>query len=69
MALLFFLMPWFNYNGRPALIFDIFSLRFYFFNYVFWPQDFFLFAIFGIMAILLLFTVTVYSGRIWCGFF
>ncbi len=68
MAFLFFLIPWLTYNGRPAIIFDLFLLRFYFFNYIFWPQDFYVFAILGVMSILLLFTVTVYSGRLWCGF-
>ncbi|HFL8819307.1 MAG TPA: cytochrome c oxidase accessory protein CcoG [Candidatus Azoamicus sp. OHIO2] len=67
-AIIFFITPWINYKARQAIIFDISFIRFYFFKFVFWAQDFVFFAILGIILILLLFTVTVYVGRIWCGF-
>ncbi len=67
-ALSFFLIPWLSYHGRQAVMFDILTIRFYFFKYVFWPQDFILFAIFVMMCILGLFTITVFVGRVWCGF-
>lgn len=68
MALIFFLSPWFNYNGRQALIFDLKIIKIYFFKYVIWPQDFIFLAILIIILVLLLFAITVYVGRVWCGF-
>lgn len=67
-AILFFIIPWMTYKAKQAIIFDISTMRFYFFKFVFWPQDFVFFAILGIILILLLFAVTVYVGRVWCGF-
>lgn len=67
--LLFFIIPWINLNNRQIFLFDIATARLYFFNLIFWPEDFSLLAIFLIICIFLLFAVTVYAGRIWCGFF
>lgn len=65
---MFFLLPWISCNGLQAFLFDLSCTKFYFFGTVFWPQDFFLFAIFCVIAIFTLFFFTVYAGRIWCGF-
>lgn len=67
-ALSFFAMPWIGWKGKQAILFDISYSRLYFFNLTFWPQDFVLLAIFLILVVLLLFAVTVYAGRVWCGF-
>lgn len=64
----FFLIPWISWNKSQAFLFDVSNIKLYIFGKIFWPEDFFLFAIFFIILILLLFTVTVYTGRIWCGF-
>ena len=68
MVLIFFIIPWLQYDGRNALIFNLSSIRFYFFKLIFWPQDFIFFAILLIVLVLFLFGMTVYNGRIWCGF-
>lgn len=68
MTLTFFILPWIQYNKTQAFLFDLSCTRFYLFGSIFWPQDFILFAIICIIAILSLFLITVYSGRIWCGF-
>ncbi|HIH2762630.1 MAG TPA: cytochrome c oxidase accessory protein CcoG [Candidatus Azoamicus sp. MARI] len=68
MTLTFFILPWISYNGKQAFLFDISCTRFYFFGSIFWPQDFILLALISIIAILSLFLITVYAGRIWCGF-
>lgn len=68
-ALLFFLLPWINWNNHQAFLFDIIFNRFYIFGSVFWPQDFILIAFICIFCVISLFAITVYSGRIWCGFF
>lgn len=67
-ALSFFVLPWISWKGKQAFIFDIVYNRLYILNLTFWPQDFILLAIFLILIVLLLFTVTVYAGRVWCGF-
>lgn len=64
----FFIMPWITWNGSQAFLFDVVTARLYFLGKIFWPEDFFLFAIFFIILVLLLFAVTVYAGRLWCGF-
>lgn len=67
-ALTFFILPWITCGGKQAFLFDLSCTRFYFFGSIFWPQDFILLAIVCIIAILTLFVITVYAGRIWCGF-
>ena len=36
----FYGLPWLNWNGRQALLFDLASRRFYIFGLVLYPQDF-----------------------------
>lgn len=67
-GILFFLIPLITYDKRHILLFDIKNIRLYCLKYIIWPQDFFLIAIFLVFSILLLFAVTVYLGRVWCGF-
>lgn len=64
----FFLLPWFTIDDRPALLFDLDEGRFHIFWMTFWPQDGILLAWLLIIAAFLLFTATVWAGRIWCGF-
>lgn len=64
----FFILPWINFSNRQAFLFDIEFNRFYVFGSVFWPQDFILIALFLIFCVIALFAVTLYSGRVWCGF-
>ena len=64
----FFLIPWFNIDGRQAVWFDLPSRKFHVFAITFWPQDFMLLAWALIISAFALFTVTVLVGRVWCGF-
>ena len=64
----FLVMPWFRWNGHQAILFDVMSARFYIFGATFMPQDFYFFAFCFMIAAMLLFMVTVYAGRIWCGY-
>ncbi len=64
----FLVLPWFQYDGRQLLWFDLPSRKFYVFTVTFWPQDFMLLAWALIIAAFALFTVTVMVGRVWCGF-
>ena len=65
---IFFILPFINYQGRQAILFDVTEQQFFFFNLTLWPQDFTLLAWFFMAAAFALFFVTVYWGRVWCGF-
>tara|TARA_R110002167_G_scaffold305579_1_gene509832 strand:+ start:129909 stop:131372 length:1464 start_codon:yes stop_codon:yes gene_type:complete len=65
---IFFLIPFINYQGRQAILFDVTEQQFFFFNITLWPQDFTVLAWFFMAAAFALFFVTVYWGRVWCGF-
>ena len=66
--LAFYGLPWLNWNGRQALLFDLTTRKFYIFGVVLWPQDFIYLAALLIIAAYLLFLVTAIAGRVWCGF-
>ncbi|MBT1443647.1 cytochrome c oxidase accessory protein CcoG [Shewanella sp. JM162201] len=68
LILLFLLIPFIDWNGRQAILFDIASQQFYLFGLSFWPQDFTVLAWIFIAAAFGLFFVTQFWGRIWCGF-
>lgn len=64
----YFLLPWCNWGGRQAVLFDIPARQFHIFGLTFWPQDFPLLAWLLIIAAFGLFTATVWAGRVWCGY-
>jgi cytochrome c oxidase accessory protein FixG len=65
---IFFLLPWVNWDGRQALLFDLPDHRFYIFWWTFLPQDFVFLSWLLIISALSLFAVTVFAGRVWCGY-
>ncbi len=65
---LFLLLPWLRYNDRQAIWFDVLSQHYYVFGLTFLTQDFFFVAAFAMIAAFTLFVVTVYAGRVWCGY-
>ena len=64
----YFLLPWLNWGGRQAILFDIPNRQFFIFNLTFWPQDFPLLAWLLVIAAFSLFAVTTWAGRVWCGY-
>ncbi|MES2319192.1 MAG: cytochrome c oxidase accessory protein CcoG [Pseudomonadota bacterium] len=66
--LVFYGMPWLNWNGRQAILFALGARKFYIFGMVLWPQDFIFLAALLIICAYLLFLVTAVAGRVWCGF-
>lgn len=64
----YFLLPWLTWGDRPAVLFDLPARKFHIFFITFWPQDFPLLAWLLIIAAFALFTVTVFAGRVWCGY-
>jgi cytochrome c oxidase accessory protein FixG len=66
--LVFYGLPWLNFNGRQAVLFDLGARKFYIFGIVLWPQDFIYLAALLIICAYGLFMVTALAGRVWCGF-
>jgi cytochrome c oxidase accessory protein FixG len=64
----YFLLPWLNWNGRQAVWFDLPGRKFHILGLTLWPQDFPLLAWLLIIAAFTLFAVTVWVGRVWCGY-
>ena len=65
---LFVGLPWLRWDGRQALWFNIPERQFFVFGATFAPQDFFMLSWVFIMAALTLFVVTVFGGRVFCGY-
>jgi len=70
---IYYILPWLRWDrgpGRPnqALLLDIGHERFYFFGFVFWPQDIYYLTGILIVASVALFLVTSLFGRLWCGY-
>ena len=66
--ILFYGLPWLNWNGRQAVLFDLGARKFYLFGVVLWPQDFIYLAGLLVIAALSLFFFTAVAGRLWCGY-
>ena len=66
--LIFYGLPWLEWNGRQAVLFDLASRKFYIFGLVFWPQDFIYLAVLLIISAMSLFLFTAVAGRLWCGY-
>lgn len=64
----FYGMPWVQWNGRQAVLFDLAERRFYVLGLVLHPQDFIYLAVLLIIAALALFFFTAVAGRLWCGY-
>ncbi|WP_137818503.1 cytochrome c oxidase accessory protein CcoG [Pseudomonas sp. 2FG] len=66
--LLFFGTAWLDWDGRQAVLWDLVDSRFYIFGATFWPQDFILLSALLIICAFGLFFITVFAGRVWCGY-
>jgi len=64
----FALIPWLQYNDHQAVLFDIIDQRFYLWGLTLWPQDLTLLAWLFILSAFVLFFVTTFLGRVWCGY-
>ncbi len=65
---IFAVIPWLQYDGNQAILFDIGAQRFNIFGLTLWPQDLTLLAWIFIIGAFALFFVTTFAGRVWCGF-
>lgn len=64
---LFFTLPFIKIEGEPMFLFNILERKFIFFGQVFWPQDFFIFAIGLLTFLVFVILFTVAFGRLFCG--
>ncbi|MDM3886714.1 cytochrome c oxidase accessory protein CcoG [Pseudomonas sp. BCRC 81390] len=65
---LFFGTAWLDWEGRQAVLWDLADSKFHIFAATFWPQDFILLSALLIICAFGLFAITVFAGRVWCGY-
>ena len=66
--LLFYGLPWLQWGGRQAVLFDLDAQRFYIFGLLLYPQDLIFLAALLVLSALALFFFTAVAGRLWCGY-
>ncbi len=64
---LFFVLPFIKMNGMPAVLLNFTEAKFVLFGKIFWPDDFFIFAIAMVALIVFVALFTVIYGRVFCG--
>ena len=65
---LFYGLPWLQWDGHQAILFDLPARKFHIFGLLFFPQDFFFLTWLLIIAAVSLFFFTALAGRLWCGY-
>src|SRR5690554_6044357 len=68
LMLAFFILPWLNWGDRPLIWFDLPGREFHIFTATFYPQEFILLSWLLIICAFGLFFITVFAGRVWCGY-
>jgi cytochrome c oxidase accessory protein FixG len=66
--LIYYGLPWVNWNNRQAVLFDLVSRKFYIFGLVLWPQDVIYLTLLLLISALSLFLFTAIAGRLFCGY-
>ena len=66
--IVFYGLPWLQWNGRQAVLFDLASRRFYLGGLVLYPQDFIYLTGLLVVSAYALFLFTAVAGRLWCGY-
>ncbi len=64
---IFFGLPFVKVNDHPVFLINVLQRRFILFGQIFWPQDFFIFALGMVVFIVFVALFTVVFGRIFCG--
>ena len=60
-------LPFIRVGGHPLFLFDVIHRKFILFGQIFWPQDFFIFALGMLLFIVFIALFTVVFGRVFCG--
>lgn len=66
--LVFYGIPWLQWGGRQAMLFDLETRRFFLFGLVLYPQDLIYLTGLLVISALSLFLFTAVAGRLWCGY-
>jgi cytochrome c oxidase accessory protein FixG len=66
--IVFYGLPWLQWNGRQAVLFDLTDRRFFVLGLVLQPQDLIYLAALLVISALALFFFTAVAGRLWCGY-
>lgn len=66
--ILFYGLPWLQWNDRQAVLLHVAERKFYLFGLVLWPQDVFYLALLLIISAYALFLFTAIAGRLFCGY-
>lgn len=66
--IIFYGLPWLQWNGRQAVLFDLGARKFYLFGLVLWPQDIIYLTVLLIISAYGLFLFTAVAGRLFCGY-
>lgn len=66
---LLFILPFIKVEGEPFMMFNVIERKFIIFGNIFWPQDFYIFALALIIAVVFIIFFTIIFGRIFCGWF
>lgn len=67
LLIILFGAPHLYINGQQSLLFNILDRKFVILGKVFWPQDFYLFAIAMIIGVVFIILFTIIYGRVFCG--
>jgi cytochrome c oxidase accessory protein FixG len=60
-------LPFIKVSGHPLFLADVVHRKFILFGQIFWPQDFFIFAVGMLLFIVFVALFTVVFGRVFCG--
>lgn len=59
--------PFIRINGAPLLMMNFPQRKFALFGQIFWPQDFYIFALLLLTIFIMIVLFTAVFGRVWCG--
>lgn len=65
--IIFFALPLIKIKGHPFMLLNVIERKFVLFGVVFFPQDFFLFALTMLTFVVFITLFTALFGRLWCG--
>ena len=65
--ILFFTLPFIKVEAEPLFLLNVLERKFILFGKIFWPQDFFIFAIGLLTFLVFVILFTVAFGRLFCG--
>lgn len=66
--LIYYGLPWLQWNDRQAVLFDLGARKFYIFGMVLWPQDIIYLTVLLVISAFSLFLFTALAGRLFCGY-